>query len=815
MKLVTVSPQASPRSLLPLLLVAAVLSIAPAPAGASHGAQGTPVLTRLNLPTNDLVFDPVSSKIYASIPSRAGLLGNRVVAIDPATGAVGPSVFVGSEPGRMAVSANGQYLYVVLNGAAAVRRVDLPSLTAGLQFSLGGHSFFGPHFVEDIDVSPADPGTVAVSRMYEGTSPRHAGVAIHVDGSKLPDETPGHTGANQIEFGLSGTRLYGSSNESGFGFRRLTVGASGVTILDGTGLNVGFGLDMEFDDGLAYGTSGVVVDAETRTLLGTYPVSSAGAVEPDTTHGKVYFVSAGTLSEFDQDTFVFEQSFPIAGMSGTPSSLVEIGDGDLAFRTSGDQVFLVRFQAGTDTTPPGIGVLGNRTAEASGPNGAVVEYPVAITSESVGESCSPSSGSLFPIGITYVFCNTWDAAGNVSVVGFTVTVVGPSPSVTPVSLATKDIVYDPSSETIYASVPSSGGPLGNRIVAIDPATGAIGSSVFVGSEPGKLALSADGQFLYVALDGAAAVRRVALPALTAGLQFSLGTHPQSGPNFAEDIAVVPNDAGTVAVSRRSGDGGSPRHRGVAMYDDGVKLQDETPEHTGSNVIEYGSSSTRVYGYNNESTEFGFRRLTVGASGVSNLDVTNGIITGFGTDIEFDDGRVYATTGRVVDAEARTVAGTFTLGTFSAAIEPSSASGTAHFMSSGTLLQFDQAAFTPIQSFPIAGVSGTPSSLVETGTGLAFRTTANQVFIVNFQDGTSAPGPSIAVPDDAAVDATGPDGAVVTYSIGGSGEVACAPASATVFPIGATTVTCTAPNRAAGSFHITVVGTGDPARRAPG
>lgn len=333
-----------------LLALGAVLSIAPL-ASASHGTDGTPVQTRLTLPTSDIAFDPLSQKIYASVPSRAGSLGNRVVVIDPATGAVGPSVFVGSEPGKLALSADGQFLYVALNGAAAVRRVQLASLTAGLQFSLGADPFFGPYRVEDMEVLSSDPGAVAVSRMNAGFSPRHAGVAIYDEGVKLPDETPRHTGSNVIEFGSSATRLYGYNNETTeFGFRRMTVGSSGVSTVDvAGGVISGFGVDIEFDGGKVYATNGAVIDPEARTLLGTYQVSSAGPVEPDAAHGKVYFVSSGELSEFDEAMFTLRQSFPIAGMTGTPSSLVNIGRSDLAFRTSGDQIFLVHFQSSPTT----------------------------------------------------------------------------------------------------------------------------------------------------------------------------------------------------------------------------------------------------------------------------------------------------------------------------------------------------------------------------------------------------------------------------------------------------------------------------------
>src|SRR5262245_52460315 len=90
-------------------------------------------------------------------------------------------------------------------------------------------------------------------------------------------------------------------------------------------------------------------------------------------------------------------------------------------------------------------------------------------------------------------------------------------------LPTNDIVYEPASGLLYASVPStSGHPLGNRIVAIDPAAATIVRSVVVGSEPRPLALSADGTVLWVGLDGARAIRRVELPALSPGLQFAVG-----------------------------------------------------------------------------------------------------------------------------------------------------------------------------------------------------------------------------------------------------------------------------------------------------
>jgi hypothetical protein len=135
-----------------------------------------------------------------------------------------------------------------------------------------------------------------------------------------------------------------------------------------------------------------------------------------------------------------------------------------------------------------------------------------------------------------------------------------------VTLATKDILVDTVAQTIYASVPGSAGASGNSVVTLDPASGTTGTPVFVGSEPDILALSGDRHFLYVGLDGEAAVRRFDTTTQTAGLRVPLGSGEFGSPVYAEDIEVMPGVPGTIAVARRvPGIGGS--HEGVVVYGD--------------------------------------------------------------------------------------------------------------------------------------------------------------------------------------------------------------------------------------------------------
>ena len=115
-----------------------------------------------------------------------------------------------------------------------------------------------------------------------------------------------------------------------------------------------------------------------------------------------------------------------------------------------------------------------------------------------------------------------------------------------------DLEYDAAGARVWASVPSGGGPYANSVVAIDFASGALGPSVFVGSEPGELALSADGSKLYVALGGADSIVRVDVATLAVDLEIALGADPSGAPYFASDVEVAPGGNATIAVARAGG-----------------------------------------------------------------------------------------------------------------------------------------------------------------------------------------------------------------------------------------------------------------------
>ena len=71
-----------------------------------------------------------------------------------------------------------------------------------------------------------------------------------------------------------------------------------------------------------------------------------------------------------------------------------------------------------DTTAPALDPHDDVTAEATGPDGATVNYTKPNASDAVDPSptvtCTPASGATFPLGNTTVSCTAKDAAGNES-----------------------------------------------------------------------------------------------------------------------------------------------------------------------------------------------------------------------------------------------------------------------------------------------------------------------------------------------------------------------------------------------------------------
>jgi YVTN family beta-propeller protein len=301
---------------------------------------GLLAMDSLALVTNDLVADPVRDLLYVSVPSSAGPDGNSVKVIDPGTGTVVATIPVGSEPNRMAISNDGQFLYVGLDGAASIRRVTLATQTADLQFVAKGVTWTVGLLAGDLVVPPGRPRTVVVSIRNPNSSPSLAGVVVFEDGVPLPREGAGHTGADAIEPGLDSVRVYGyNTNTTEFGFRRMAIAADGIYEVDVRGALISdFWVDIVAGGGRVYATNGVVLDPEAGQVLGTI---GAGPVIPDPARGRAYVLRPGEIRAYALDTFTTVDAVAVPGTAGASGRLARWGEDGFAWR-NGARVYLAR-----------------------------------------------------------------------------------------------------------------------------------------------------------------------------------------------------------------------------------------------------------------------------------------------------------------------------------------------------------------------------------------------------------------------------------------------------------------------------------------
>ena len=118
----------------------------------------------LALLTSDIAYDPIGGLLWAGIQS--GVNSQAVVSINPASGAVSAPIPLGSAPGRLALSDDGQFLYVGLMTTGGVARINLGSRSVDLRFALeaGGNTF-----ATEMAVPPGDPHALVVQRDGGGT----------------------------------------------------------------------------------------------------------------------------------------------------------------------------------------------------------------------------------------------------------------------------------------------------------------------------------------------------------------------------------------------------------------------------------------------------------------------------------------------------------------------------------------------------------------------------------------------------------------------------------------------------------------------
>jgi hypothetical protein len=486
-----------------------------------------------------------------------------------------------------------------------------------------------------------------------------------------------------------------------------------------------------------------------------------------------------------------------------------------------------------DTVPPVLTVPGDRVVEATNANGAVVSFSVSATDNvdpAPVVACSRASGATFGLGVTTVNCTATDAAGNVASGSFTVTVrdttaptlnlpgnlvaeaTGPAGAAVTFSVSASDAV-DPAPVVACSSSSGDTFPIGTTTVncTATDASGNVRSDSFTvtvrDTTAPALHLPAD-----IVVD----------PTGSAGTAVTFSVSATDAVDPAPVVACTPASGATFAIGATTVACTATDAAGnVGSGSFTVTVRDTTAPTLSlpsDRVVEATGPAGATVTFAVSATD------AVDPAPVVSCTPASGATFGFG-----------ATTVNctATDASGNAATGSFTV-TVRDATAPTlnlpgdrvvEATGPA-----GAAVTFSVSATDGVDPAPV--VSCAPASGATFGFGVttvactatdAAGNVGSGSFTVTVRD-TAAPVFG-EVPGDLAVEADGPDGAVVDFAVptatdvvDGTIQAVCTPASGASFPLGPTTVTCTATdshgNAASVAFQVSVGDTTPPVLTLP-
>ena len=408
----------------------------PAPGGGTSNALT--YTTYAPITNNSMVYNPVNGLLYLSIPASVGApYGNSVVSMDPATGALGTPIPVGSEPDKLAITSDGRYLWVALDGASGIRKVDLTTNTAGQQFALGLPT--NSSAVQTVTNMLALPGASDSVIVLQGNNNYASALGIYDSGVARGTLT------TLNYYSQIALRVDGSRNEiyiGGSGLYTFNYSSSGITA---KASNTNYNLllanstfdEMQLANGKLYTDFGTAYDAESGSLLGTmYTTGTTVAQGPallDTIQNKIFILNNGASSccsgynqiqvfnpaDYSATGVTIPISVPnyIYNSSGnsiylSPTRMLRWGSNGIAFRASVG-VFTVESNGVKDMSSTVADLSVTAAASSNTTTGNTSTYTLTVTNNGPSTASDvavaiqiPSTGILVSAATTMGSCAT-------------------------------------------------------------------------------------------------------------------------------------------------------------------------------------------------------------------------------------------------------------------------------------------------------------------------------------------------------------------------------------------------------------------------
>jgi hypothetical protein len=215
-------------------------------------------------------------------------------------------------------------------------------------------------------------------------------------------------------------------------------------------------------------------------------------------------------------------------------------------------------------------------------------------------------------------------------------------------ITAEEMLADRHRNRLYLTVPGGSPACADSVVILDATTLAPIDAVAVGASPDYMALSDDASTLWVAMGAAFAIRKLTLTSNPIA-QGPLITVPQgAGPTTASAMAVLPGAPSSVVVEAVTGIDPSATY----VMDDGVAR----PTNTSDQVLQAATLTSTgpagvLFGYKGDAAGYGvFFTYTITPAGISQT-IVSGLVNGVGHTLVYDQGRVYATSGDVIDVSS--------------------------------------------------------------------------------------------------------------------------------------------------------------------
>ncbi|MCW1923452.1 DUF11 domain-containing protein [Luteolibacter arcticus] len=651
----------------------------------------------LELVTADLLWSPLREVIYASVPSSAtSPYAGHVVEIDPVSMEIRRGVLTIQNPGQLALTSGGEFLYVVQNGNGRVAKIDPVTMTVVSSFAIGLDSFYGTLFAGDICTVAGQPNLLLVTLKRDGYSSGYNGVTVFDDGIARPVSTGENVDALRIEPSSIPTRFWCNS---GNWFRTLTLDANGLSVASST--NSLPGGDITSAGDRIYSSTGDVINGLTMTKAGT--IASSGPLRPDPILNRVYFLektSSSTanynrIGSYDASNYSLIRQSVMPGVGNTAASLIRWGSNGLAFRST-THVYLVSSGTLVPSSQPANLAVTVSASPAPATAGQPLTYTVEVknlgpnlargvvlsatlssgqtlltaTSSAGNRAVSGSLVTLLPPDMannataTLTLTVHPESAGGVSCTAKAVSnVVDPdfsnnstarlvsvgyltaTDSVNSIRLVAKSLVPDPTRNLLWAALsPQMEAPFRNSVVSINPLNGLVSDPIPLDAPPfeGSIALSGNGRYLYVGLEGTSSFARIDLSQATpVAIRIPFSVRSSSG-QLVRDFEVLDGDGTSVLL--------------VTSNQALQVIDDQTPRPVDTSIYEVGDIERTAtpgifFGHDGYTGTYSGSRVAVTATGVEVIHSMNDFLSGgsYAVQISSAGDRMLSDGGHLFDA----------------------------------------------------------------------------------------------------------------------------------------------------------------------